>query len=350
MAGLLRVISSNRFSRLSNAVTLSPVASAKLAAHIKTTGNTQPATPVRMISLGLSAYDMVWSVDTLPAPGGKTRAESFHETGGGMAANAAVAAARLGAAVQFWGRAGNDRAGGAMVDALAAEGVNVARFRRFENAASSVSGITVDAHGERSIINFRGSALPTDPGWLPLEEVANTHVVLTDPRWPQGANAVLDAARLATVPTVLDGDVADSVVFNQLLPSVDYAVFSQPGLAGYASTAGASELTSQLEFARSRGCTTPAVTLGSQGVRWLDDRGLQQLPAFDVNVVDTTGAGDAFHGAASFAIAAGLSLRDAFIFASAVAAIKCTFAGGRAGIPNLATTLQFLHSLSDTDD
>lgn len=315
---------------------------------------TDTTQPVRLICLGLSAYDMVWTVDTLPAGGGKIRALAFDEGGGGMAANASVVAARLGAEVHFWGRAGNDRSGAAMRDALAGEGVGVNSFRCFDGAASSISGVVVDAHGERSIVNFRGAGLPTDPAWLPLDEVAAASAVLADPRWPQGAAAMFDSARTAGVPTVLDGDVADDAIFDQLLPKVDYAIFSEPGLAAYARHMddaecahddGSSDLSRyipRLEFARSRGCGIAAVTLGKRGVVWLADSSCNHLPAIEVDVVDTTGAGDAFHGAVTFAIGAGLNIHDAFVFARAVAAIKCTRAGGRAGAPDLQTTLQTL--------
>lgn len=315
---------------------------------------------IRLICLGLSAYDMVWNVDSLPAGGGKIRAQAFSEGGGGMAANASVVAARLGAEVHFWGRAGNDRSGGAMRDALAAEGVEVGNFRCFDGAASSISGVVVDANGERSIVNFRGAELPTDPAWLPLDEVCSAGAVLADPRWPEGAAALFDAAREAGVPTVLDGDVADDAVFDLLLPKVDYAIFSAPGLAGYAGGADAPQTTDddaipelsqyrpQLEFARARGCSLAAVTLGARGVVWLSDSGFKHLPAIKVDVVDTTGAGDAFHGAVTYAIGAGLTIHDAFAFAGAVAAIKCTHAGGRAGAPNLQTTLQTFQQIEQT--
>jgi len=333
---------------------ISSSAQALLSATSRAGQGIDPENPVRLICLGLSAYDMVWTVDTLPAGGGKIRALAFDEGGGGMAANASVVAARLGAQVCCWGRAGNDRSGLAMRDALSAEGVDVNCFRCFDGAASSISGVVVDANGERSIVNFRGAELPTDSAWLPLNEVAAASAVLADPRWPEGAAALFDSAREAGVPTVLDGDVADASVFDQLLPKVDYAIFSEPGLTAYADQADDAPLNRdatlpdlsryvpQLEFARARGCGIAAVTLGTRGVVWLTESGFKHLPAIEVDVVDTTGAGDAFHGAVAFAIGAGLAMHDAFVFASAVAAIKCTRAGGRAGAPNLQTTLQTL--------
>jgi len=300
----------------------------------------------RLICLGLSAYDITWTVESLPAGGGKTRALDLREGGGGMAANAAVAAARLGATVQFWGRAGQDRAGTAMRDALHASGVDVSAFRLFDGARSSVSGILVDPAGERAIVNFRGAGLPADPSWLPLESVRHADAVLADPRWPEGALALFEAARGRGVPTLLDGDVADAHVFDALLPFVDCAVFSEPGLAGYAAAAG--DVTQQLQFARSRGCRLAAVTLGERGIVWYDAAGTECLPAFPVEAVDTTGAGDVFHGACAFALGAGAPVRDAFRFSSVVAALKCLHAGGREGVPDLAAALSSLRRFKES--
>jgi sulfofructose kinase len=299
-----------------------------------------------LICLGLSAFDVTWEVEALPSGGGKTRALDLREGGGGMAANAAVAAATLGAQVQFWGRAGQDSAGRAMHDALAARGVDVSGFRLFDGARSSVSGIIVDAQGERAIVNFRGAGLPGDPGWLPLDRVAQADAVLADPRWPEGALAMFGAARAAGVPTVLDGDVADAEVFDALLPLVDCAVFSEPGLAGYATQTG--DVEARLRFARSRGCTLAAVTLGERGVVWTDATGTHRLPALAVDAVDTTGAGDVFHGAFAFALGAHVSVREAFEFSSVVAALKCLHAGGREGVPDLATAMSSLQRIKES--
>lgn len=84
------------------------------------------------------------------------------------------------------------------------------------------------------------------------------------------------------------------------------------------------------------------VTLGGEGSQWIENEHMYQQAAFSVNVVDTTGAGDVFHGAMAVALAEKMPTEQAISFASAVAAMKCTQAGGRAGIPNRAQTESFL--------
>ncbi len=77
------------------------------------------------------------------------------------------------------------------------------------------------------------------------------------------------------------------------------------------------------------------MTRGQDGVSWYEDGRLHRQTTFPVDVVDTTGAGDVFHGAYAFAIGAGLEVRDAMAFAAATAALKCTHPGGRVGIPSV---------------
>lgn len=288
--------------------------------------------------LGLSALDYIWISDILPgATSAKVRASDFLVKGGGMAATAAVTAARLGAKTSFFGRAGQDAEGRMMRDELATEGVDVDCFRLFPEGRSSVSGIFVDASGERQIANFRGGNLPENPDWLPLGKIAGLDVILADPRWPEGAEAAFRAAREAGVPTVLDADMAESTVFDRLLPLTDHAVFSEPALASYAGSAEPSALEKIAEL----GCVVSAVTRGADGVLYRIHGENAHQPACPVEVADTTGAGDVFHGAYAYAIAAGASVPDTIAFAAAVAALKCTRADGRSGIPNLNASLSF---------
>lgn len=293
----------------------------------------------RVICVGLSTLDYIWQADRLPdAELSKVRARHFLMTGGGMAATAAVAIARLGGDARFWGRAGDDPAGHIMREELAAEGIDTSHFRLFEDAGSSVSGVFVDGGGERHIANFRGEGLPADAGWLPLSEISGAACVLSDPRWPEGTQAAFSAARQAGIPTVLDAEVAEPGTFEWLLPLTDHAIFSTPALCGFA---GACDEAVLKDIGRSFGCRVAAVTRGEHGVVWREDGGTHRLPAFPVAVVDTNGAGDVFHGAYAFAIASGRTVGEAMEFASAAAALKCTRPIGRAGIPTLDEILRF---------
>ena len=308
-----------------------PVSLADFAAH---------ARGIRVICLGLSALDQIWRVDQLMSGGGeKIRSSHYSAVGGGMAANASVAAARLGAMTSFWGRGGDDAAGHEMRDALAREGIDVGNFKLFVGGRSSVSGILVDASGDRQIVNFRGS-FPVEANWLPLNEVAGASAVLADPRWPEGAAALFGKARAEGVPTILDADMAEADVFESLLPLTDHAVFSEPALAAFLGSASDDALR---KITRYR-CPVVAVTRGRAGVSWYERGKFNRRDAFAIDAVDTTGAGDVFHGAYAVAVGGKLGVAKAMSFASAVAAIKCTRVSGRAGIPTLDDCLAFMRS------
>jgi sulfofructose kinase len=295
------------------------------------------ANKTRVICLGLSALDQIWRVPEFFSGGGqKIRSLEYATVGGGMAATAAVAVARLGGIAAFWGRGGDDAAGHEMRKALSEQGVDASQFRLFENGKSSVSGILVDSAGERQIVNFRGQ-FPEQADWLPLGEVHNASAVLADPRWLSGAKALFEAARAKAIPTVLDADVADAQVFETLLPLTDHAVFSEPALAGFAGSAGDTALAQVAKY----GCSVAAVTRGANGVTWRENDVVRRQPAYAVDTIDTTGAGDVFHGAYAFAVGARLAAHDAMSFAAAAAALKCTRPGGRAGIPTLEDCLAF---------
>jgi sulfofructose kinase len=164
--------------------------------------------------------------------------------------------------------------------------------------------------------------------------------VLVDPRWVEGAATLFGKARALGIPTVLDGDVADAEVFERLLPLTDHAVFSEPALASFAGSANDEALASLARFK----CRVIAVTRGPDGVSWYEDGRLHRQAAYPVEVVDTTGAGDVFHGAYALAIGAGLEVRDATAFAAATAALKCTHSGGRIGIPSINDCLAFMRT------
>ena len=280
---------------------------------------------VRIVCLGLSALDQVWRVDRFfSGQSEKIRGLDYATLGGGMAANAAVTGARLGGAVAFWGRAGDDAAGHEMHAALAAEGIDVANFRLFPDGRSSVSGIIVDKSGERQIVNFRGS-FPEAADWLPLDEVARVSAVLADPRWVEGAVALFGKARALGIPTVLDGDVADAAVFERLLPLTDHAIFSEPALASFAGSADDAALNKLGRF----DCRVIAVTRGGEGVSWHENGRLQRRAAFPVSVVDTTGAGDTFVGVLAARLAAGDELLPAAHEASRAAAESVQWEGAR---------------------
>lgn len=285
-----------------------------------------------VVVVGHSALDHVYRVAELPARPVKTRALEHIVTGGGMAANAAVAIARLGGAVELWSRVGGDLAGQQILAQLAAEGVDTRCVRVCPGARSSTSAIIVDGRGERIIVGERDHAMAVDAGWLPLGRIATAGAVLSDLRWYEATRAAFSEARRSRVATVLDIDLGGGDHVAEFLPLSDYAIFSAPALDLFAP---GRTLEHQLRRVLDLGVRHAGVTQGAGGYTWLDGGGdLRHQPAFAVSVVDTTGAGDAFHGAFAWGVARGETVAECARIASATAALACRRLGARVGMPS----------------
>jgi sulfofructose kinase len=289
----------------------------------------------RVVSVGIAVLDKIFGVPDIPSQPIKIFAKSYSEIGGGPAATGSVAIARLGGRAELWARVGDDAIGARIIEELGEWGVKP-RVRRVPGAKSSVSGVLIDDRGERLITSFSDDGLDPDPSWLPLAEINRANAVLADTRWPSGSEAVLKVARDAGVPSVLDADLAPEEVAQKLVPLADYVIFSAPALARFAGLPDAADPAEALAVAQGRCPGIVGVTAGADGFLWLEAGQVHHAPAPSVAVVDTLGAGDVFHGAFALAIAEGKDLAQAARFANMAAALKCTRAGGRAGIPDRA--------------
>jgi sulfofructose kinase len=293
----------------------------------------------RIICLGHATLDRSYVIGRFPPGPRKVKALAAFANGGGMAASAAVAAARLGARVSLWGRVGDDAAGAEIRAGLDAEGVATDGLRCVAGAVSATSAVIIDAAGERLLAHHDGERLDADPAFLPLGQVAGARAVLADLRWWEGALALFAAARAAGVPTILDADVSDLPDLRPLLALTDYALFSEGGLAEFSADAPAAALAS----VRAAGPRHAGVTRGAEGYLWQEEDGLlRHQPGFPVAAVDTNGAGDAFHGGFAWALAGGLAPAAAIRLAAAAAALKCRQPGARAGLPRQPALLAFL--------
>jgi sulfofructose kinase len=300
--------------------------------------------PKRLIMVGHAALDRIYRINAFPAEPTKVRALEAIEVGGGMAANAAVAASRLGAKTELWSRVGDDNAGAIIRAGLKAEKVDIRYVDDFEDVRSSTSAIIVDGRGERLIVSMRDTSIPSSTNWLPLERIAEADIIMADLRWLEATRVVFERAQRDGVTTVLDADLGAREALPDILHLTDYAIFSAPSLRDFARGATDDE---RLADILSRGPRHAGVTLGADGYRWRERAapGGHQ-PGFAVDVVDTTGAGDAFHGAFATALAEGSSTAACARLACAVAALKCTRLGTRAGLPTRAELEAFLAAAS----
>ena len=281
-----------------------------------------------LICLGIVVRDLVFRVPSLPPQPGKLTASSLQRVGGGMSGSAAVAAARLGATVAFWGRLGDDVEGHALRVELQRYGVT-APAPAEPGTQTPTAAVLVADNGERLLAVYPGQ-LNDSADWLPLSQVAQAQAVLADFRWPTGARALFAAAKAHHIPSVLDADVGDPDSVQGLLSAVQHAVFSEAGLA---QAAGHTDVARALQHMQACGPAVVGVTLGERGSVFLFDGVMHQVPAIAVNARDTNGAGDVFHGAYTVALAEGQSVLAAARFASLAAALKCRNGTGWAASP-----------------
>jgi len=279
-------------------------------------------------------------VQNFPPPGAKVAASEFIVTGGGCAANAALAVARLGGRAAFAGPLGgaNDAVSERILTDLAAEGVDCGGVARVDGGTASVSLILIDAAGEKSIATRRGVGLGQTVPANADKLVADVDAMLVDNRFPEFVTAVCRTARARKIPVVIDLDLATKPD-DALLKLGMHVIASTEALR---TTTGLAEPAAALKRLAEHASGFLAVTDGPNGVYWLENGALRHMPAFAVKAVDSLAAGDTFHAGFTLALAEGRDLVGALRFASAAAALKCTRFGGAAGSPHRAEVDAFL--------
>lgn len=293
-----------------------------------------------LLCIGISTLDYVYQLDEIPVRPEKYRASALSVIGGGLAANAAVAAARLGGHVMMATRLGDDVAGAEISAEFLAEGLNCSLVRKCPGLRSPVSSIFVDSSGERLVVSYSDPGMPTDPSWLPDALPKGIDAVSGDSRWPEGSMKIFRLAREAGKPSLLDGDRKTDMA---LVEAATHVAFSEQGIA---ETTGIADAHAALATLGPSSRNWLAVTLGLKGVIHWDGEKVIHVPGFKVDVVDTLGAGDVWHGAFALALGEGQDETSAIRFASATAALKCTRFGGRKGAPTRNELEQFLKGQS----
>ncbi len=272
--------------------------------------------------------DLVARVPHIPAPGQTVLGHHFARHHGGKGANQAVAAARLGAPVQFVGAVGRDAFGDELLAGLRDEGIDVQGLLRVD-APSGCALISVDDHGENAIAVLPGAnALAPLPSaqWhaallvLQLELPLATCVAWAQVARARGVPVLLNAAPMAALPAAL---------LAALLACVDTLVVNEGELHDLVGT-----VPDALAAAAALGSQRVVVTLGEDGVRAWDHGHVITCPGHRVELVDSTGAGDTFVGALAASLVQGLAFEPALCRANVAAALSCRAPGARGGMPS----------------
>lgn len=263
-----------------------------------------------VLCVGMGFLDTRLCVARFPPKHRRENATRRFEALGGPATVGAVTVVRLGGRASFWGQRGDDHVGERIETLLAADGVNTAGYRAFPGTSPTCE-VFIDPTGERYLFPYFGDGMPGRAEWVPERAVRDADAVLIDGRWEQGGLRVAKLAKSAGIPAVhdLDQDIPEiwkiAEQASHVVADEDLAI----------KLGGVETLLKRIERLGAWG----AVTLGERGVAFSGGR----VPSFPVTVSDSTGAGDAFHGAFALALAQGQTERSAMRFGCAAGALLC---------------------------
>lgn len=276
-----------------------------------------------VLCVGHACYDLVFSITKHPKSDEKISANGLICSGGGPAANAAIAVSKLGLKSAFAGYLGNDIYGEMHKQEFIKHNINTNLLIRGKST-TPLSVTLVKPDGKRALINFKRSTVPIRIEAIDFSAI-KAKVILLDGHEPHISSKLVKSARSHGIPTLLDaGSLHEGT--STLLNQVDYIIAAEKFACQFADNCR----TALAKLAK----LAPAViiTLGNKGLLWQYRKKSGSLPAFKVQAIDTTGAGDAFHGAFAIALIKGMSWLDALDYASAYGALCCTKIGARTGL------------------
>jgi len=301
----------------------------------------------RILIVGSVNMDIVARVAHIPVPGENVRGSSLRTIPGGKGANQAVAAARLGADTHFLGRVGDDGFGERLCDNLADAGVCTAALRAVPQCASGVALIMVDARGQNAIVvtagaNGRLTPQDVEASRLLIETADDVLLQLEVP--PETVARTIDLAAEAGTPSIVDAgpprEPAERSLFGCTLLTPNEA--EAAALLGIAPGSQAPEaMAAEL---RALGPEAVVLKAGAAGAVVADGRRLVTVPAFKIDPVDTTAAGDAFTAALAIEFVKGTDLVAAARVANAAGALACLRLGAQPSMPTAAELAEFLRA------
>jgi sulfofructose kinase len=283
-----------------------------------------------VVGVGLNATDTMILIPHFPAYGGKVPFLEEIMSPGGQVASAMVCCARLGLRTKYIGTIGDDVRGEIQWESLQGSGVNLDHVQRRANCANQSAYILIDqTTGERTVFWSRPEGLRIDAEEITPEQITCARLLHID---GHDTPAVAHAARIARqhgIPVTVDVDTIYKG-FEHVLPNVDYLITSSEFPERWTGEADPMKALALLQD--NYGMKVAAMTLGAHGALARVGGRYVYSPAFVVNCLDTTGAGDVFHGAFCYAVVKGFPMEETLEFSNALAALNCTALGARGGI------------------
>ncbi len=287
-----------------------------------------------VVGVGLNATDTLILVPRFPAYAGKEPFVDEMYSPGGQVASAMVACAKLGMRTKYIGTVGDDERGRIQIESLQGTGINLDHVQVRKGCANQSAYIVIDqSTGERTVFWRRSDCLRLDPSEITPEMITNARLLHIDGHDTAAVGRAAAIARHHNIPVTVDVDTVYHG-FDKVLQNVDYLITSSEFPVRW--TGEGDPFRALIMIQEEYGMKVAAMTLGSFGSIARMDGKFCYSPAFVVNCVDTTGAGDVFHGAYCYGVLEGLSLRDTLDLSNAMAALNCTAIGARGGIADLS--------------
>jgi sulfofructose kinase len=295
--------------------------------------------PFDVVGMGLNSVDFLTVVPKFPTPNSKMKMLRFSKQGGGQVATAMVALSRWGVKTKYIGKVGEDDLGQFSLNSIRQEGVDVSSVMIEPNITNQFAMIIVDGPtGERTILWNRDQRLMYRQGELRKEEVCSGKLLHLDGHDIHAALQCVRWAKEEGIPTVIDLDKVEPLT-SGLIKEIDFIITSSRFPTLYT---GISDQKKALLELQKHTTGFLCATLGYEGAIASVNGEIVTVKGFRVNVVDTTGAGDVFHGGFVYGLLRNWEVAEILGFANAVAALKCRDIGGRKGIPSLEEVQRFL--------
>jgi sugar/nucleoside kinase (ribokinase family) len=289
--------------------------------------------PFDVVGVGLNATDTLILLPRFPAYAGKVAFDEEILSPGGQVASAMVTCAKLGMKTKYIGTMGDDQRGRVQMQSLWGSGINLDDIEVRENCPNQTAYILIDrSTGERTVLWRRDDCLRLSDSAIREEKIACARMLHIDGHDTAAVSKAAAIARRHSIPVSVDVDTIYHG-FDQVLPNIDYLVASSEFPVQWTNEPDPFKAleTIQEEY----GMRVAAMTLGAHGALARVDGAFVYSPAFVVNCVDTTGAGDVFHGAFCYAVLQNMSMPDILEFSNAMAALNCTALGARGGISTI---------------
>ncbi len=302
---------------------------------------------VEIAGFGQCCLDYLTLTEDYPAEDRKAEFKELLIQGGGPVATALVCLSRLGRDTSFIGAVGDDDFGRVIRSGLAEEGVGTDHLVVRPGATSQFAFILANPQRSTRTIHWtRGTAAPVEAEQLPREMIVKAKVLHLDGLHAEASLAAARMAQKAGVAVVLDIGTQRGHTL-ELIKYADHVIASEVFKESFAPDVEPLEAVRRL---KALGPKAAVITLGRSGSVGLEGRDSVFQPIFPVRAVDTTAAGDAFHGGYIQALLMGQGLAGRMRFASAVAALNCTALGGRTALPTLDRVKSFLDEQGKAQD